>query len=97
MVAPLRHDDFAPHVGKPFHFEGWRGALHLAKIDLHPLATMPGTTRTPFTAIFHGPADEILAEGLYRATVEDGPSLEFHIMPIHTVTPGRQDYQAVFN
>jgi hypothetical protein len=60
-------------------------------------SAMPGASRAPFTLRFHGPVGDILPEGLYRTVIEDGPSLEIYIMPIHTVAPGRQDYQAVFN
>ncbi len=97
MREPLQHQDFAPHVGKQFAFEGQHPTLHLAAIDVAPHAAVAGSVRAPFTLIFHGPAGDILPEGLHRAAVEDGSILEFYIMPIHTVTAGRQEYQAVFN
>lgn len=97
MVELLRHEDFAPHVGKRFRFEGWHGTLDLAAAILHHTAAAPGTVRTPFTLLFHGPVGDILPEGLYRADIEDGPTFELYIMPIHTVAPGRQEYQAMFN
>lgn len=97
MAEQLRHEDFAPHVGKRFRFAGWHSALHLVAVNVHDHASAPGVARPPFTALFHGPVDDILPEGLYRVDIEDGPTLEFYIMPIHTVAPGRQEYQAVFN
>jgi hypothetical protein len=97
MAEQLRHEDFAPHLGKQFRFEGWDFALCLVTIDVHHRAAAPGETRTPFTLLFHGPAGDVLPEGLYQADIEGGPTLEFYIMPIHTVAPGRQEYQAVFN
>jgi hypothetical protein len=97
MVEQLRHEDFMPHVGKQMRFEGWQGTLRLAAIDLHPQAAAPGFAVTPFTLLFHGPVGDILPEGMYRADIEDGPSFEFYIMPIHTAVPGRQEYQVVFN
>jgi hypothetical protein len=97
MAGQLRNEDFAPHVGKRFRFQGWHSALRLAMIDVPHHAGMPGATRAPFTLIFHGAVDDILPEGLYRADVEDGPSFEIYVMPIHTTAPGRQEYQAVFN
>ena len=96
MDEMLCHQDFAPYVGRRFGFEGQQVALRLATIDPKDHA-VPGAARTPFILIFHGPAGDILPEGLYRANIEDGPVLEFYIMPIHTVSLGRQDYQAVFN
>ena len=97
MVEPLRDADFAPHVGKQFRFAGVPVTLRLASIDVRPGGAMPGAARAPFTLIFHGPVGEILPEGLHRAEIQDGPTLEFYLMPIHTVAAGRQEYQAVFN
>ena|SRR5579863_9206570 len=97
MVEQLRQEDFAPHVGKRFGFAGWHSALRLVSINLHEQPAVPGVARPPFTLLFHGPAGDVLPEGLYRADIEDGPTLEFYVIPIHTVAPGRQEYQAVFN
>lgn len=97
MGETLRDADFTPLVGRQFRFAGWRGALRLQSVDVQPRSAMPGSTRTPFTLIFHGPVGDILPEGLYHASIEDGPELELYVMPIHTVTSGRQEYQAVFN
>jgi hypothetical protein len=94
---PLRHQDFAQHVGKRFRFHGWDSALRLAAVNIHDQAAAPGIARTPFILLFHGPIGNILPEGLYQADIEDGPTLEFYIVPIHTVAPDRQEYQAVFN
>jgi hypothetical protein len=97
MVEPLRHEDFAPHVGKRFRFAGWHSALQLVAINMHDHPPAPGVVRPPFTLLFHGPVGDVLPEGLYRADIEDGPTLEFYVIPIHTVAPDRQEYQAVFN
>jgi hypothetical protein len=90
MVEALRHQDFVPYVNKQFRFAGWHGTLRLTRIDC---ANSP----RPFTLLFQGPADDILPEGLYAATVDDAQRFEFYIMPIHTPEADRQDYQAVFN
>jgi hypothetical protein len=97
MTEQLRHEDFTPHVDKPFRFAGWHGTLRLEKVELLPGSAMPGAATTPFNLIFHGPPGDVLPEGLYRADVEDGPGFEFYIMPIRTVVADRQDYQAMFN
>jgi hypothetical protein len=93
----LRHEDFAPHVGKQFRFQGWQSTLRLAAINIHDQAAAPAIARMPFILVFHGPVGDILPEGLYQADIEDGPTFEFYIAPIHTVAPDRQEYQAVFN
>jgi hypothetical protein len=91
----LSHHDFAPHVGRDFRFTGWHGVLRLAKVDVQP--PYPGDEREPFALIFHGPAGDILPEGLYEARPDGGAATAFYIMPIHTASRDRQDYQAVFN
>jgi hypothetical protein len=97
MVETLRHQDFAPYVGKRFTFPGQPVMLRLASVSLQEHAGAPDAPRTPFTLVFHGPVGEVLPEGLYQAEIENGPVLEFYIMPIHTAVRDRQDYQAVFN
>jgi hypothetical protein len=97
MTLVLRHEDFAPHVGKQFRFSGWHGSLRLARIELPSRPTPAAAARAPFTLIFEGARGDVLAQGMRTATAEDGSSFEFYIMPIHTPAPDRQDYQAVFN
>jgi hypothetical protein len=97
MTRILRHEDFAPHVNKPFRFSGWPGSLRLARIELPARPTPADAAVSPFMLVFEGARGDVLAEGMRTATAEDGSSFAFYIMPIHTPAPGRQDYQAVFN
>jgi hypothetical protein len=97
MDEALAHEHFAPYVGRRFSFEGHHVTLTLASVTANPQFAIPGSPKVPFTLIFHGPAGDILPEGYYRTTIEDGPVMAFHIMPIHTPAPGQQDYQAVFS
>jgi hypothetical protein len=98
MVEVLRLEHFAPHVNKSVRFRGWHGTLRIASVmSIQERPNAPGVTRPPFTVLFHGPRQDILPEGMYTADIEDGPSLEFYISPIHTPAPDRQEYQAVFN
>jgi hypothetical protein len=97
MDEPLTHEHFSAHVGKRFGFEGSHLMLLLRSAEPRPSFVAVGSKRVPFVLIFEGPAGDILPTGYYRATVEDGPAFELHIMPIHTYAPDRQDYQVVFN
>jgi hypothetical protein len=97
MTRILRHEDFAPHVDKPFRFAGWPGSLRLARIERPTGRAAADGERAPFTLIFQGVRGEVLAEGMQTATADDGSSFEFYIMPIHTPAADRQEYQAVFN
>ena len=98
MTRILHHEDFAPHVDKPFRFNGWPGSLRLVRIEPPAgRAAAAEGARAPFTLIFQGVRGEVLAEGMRTATLDDGSSFEFYIMPIHTPAADRQEYQAVFN
>ena len=97
MPMLSRQEDFAPFVDRLFRFPGWHGTLRLAEIEARPDSAMPGAVRTPFTLLFRGPKDDVLPEGLYLAEIEDGPTTELYVSPIHTPAPDHQGYQAVFN
>jgi hypothetical protein len=97
MIDMPTHDDFMPYLEGWFHFEGWHGTLRLTKVDVRSGQQRPGAPHPPFTLIFTGPRDDILREGTYVARAGDGPGFIFHIIPIHTPAPNRQDYQVVFN
>jgi len=97
MDQPLTHEFFAPYTGRTVSFQGSHVVLTLASVTAIPKFAMPGTTRVPFSMIFHGPVGDIMPEGHYLATIADGPEAEFYIQPIHTMARDRQDYEAVFN
>jgi hypothetical protein len=93
----MSHLDFTPLIGRQFDFVGQHLSLRLASVDTGRPYSMAGTLHTPFTLIFHGPAGDLLPEGMLRASVAGGALFDVYIMPIHTLAPGRQDYQVVFN
>jgi hypothetical protein len=97
MPELSQHQHFAPLVGKRFDFAGQHVVLHLTTIDVKRPHGGSDPGRTPFTLIFDGPAGDVLPEGLYQTHVEGGAVVELYIMPIHTLDPDRQAYQAVFN
>lgn len=97
MTTAPRHEEFAPHVGQLFRFDGWHGSLRLFAIESNRAPGVSGLPAEPFTLIFHGPRGDILGEGLHGTTTEDGTRFAFYIMPIHTPALDRQEYQAVFN
>ena len=97
MANELGCDDFKRHLDRSFTVAGGSHSLVLVSAD--PLESSPGPAdaRGPFMLIFRGPPGEVLPEGTHTLAAEDGTSFTFHIMPIHTPAPGRQDYQVVFN
>lgn len=97
MDEPLTHERFLPYVSQQFGLEGHHLMLLLRSVDPHPRFAAPRAQRVPFTLIFDGPVDDVLPAGDYRAAAPDGPVFELHIMPIHTHSRDRQEYQVVFN
>jgi hypothetical protein len=99
MADPLSPEHFLPHVGKTFRLQGGSHALTLASVDQRRLQEWETgiAQRAPFNLIFRGPPGNLLAEGLYKFDVEDGPSFELYVMPIQTHAGDRQDYQSAFN
>jgi hypothetical protein len=96
MREPLSAEDFLPHVNKAFAVRNGRHALILTSVD-EARPGRSGEFRDPFLLIFRGPPGDVLAEGLYVFEVENGPSFELYVMPIHTPARDRQDYQSSFN
>jgi hypothetical protein len=72
-------------------------SLVFAERERHDAFAEPGAERMPFTLTFHGPVGDLLPEGFYPAEAEGGAVLEFYVIPVHTPSGDRQDYQAVFN
>lgn len=95
MTKPLTKEDFVPHIGKAFHFEGSETALILDRIIDYP--PHPGQERAPFVAVFTGPPQPVVSDGIYDARVDTGETLCFAMQPMLTPTRERQDYQAIFN
>lgn len=89
--------DFAPHLGKVFRAEGHPFALKFVTLNDRPRPDWPADMRQPFILILRGESSPILAEGSYRFAIEDGPSFELYIMPVHTPSRDYQDYQIAFN
>jgi hypothetical protein len=94
VAENLRAEHFQPHEQKIFRVKGGRHALKLAHVEV---LAIKGGQRHAFNLIFTGPPGDVLREGLYVLQVENGPEFELYVMPIHTPSPGQQDYQALFN
>jgi hypothetical protein len=97
MSDILTVSDFAPHVGKTVTPAGQHRVLTLVSVDMTKGAHWPGMPREPFVLLLSGPPGDVLPEGLYDVAVDNGPTFSLHIIPIHTASRERQDYQVVFN
>jgi hypothetical protein len=96
MLEILTHVHFLPHVNKTFRVDGNPLPLKLAQLTVAAKKSFASQPRLPFLLIFHAPRAPILPEGLYAVGV-DNETFVMHINPVHTLSPERQEYQAVFN
>ena len=99
MAELLTADVFTLHVDKEFRAPEWPFPLVLQRVDTRRLEEWETELfrREPFNLIFRGPPREVIREGFYTVSVQDGPSFGLYIMPIQTLQRDRQNYQAVFN
>lgn len=94
VIAALTADRFSPHVGGLFQLGDTELSLTLVEVEvLGP----PVGGRAPFSLLFQGPKSPWAQESLWSIRGPDGTVHAIHIAPIHTPSPDRQDYQAVFN
>lgn len=91
-------ETFQPHVGKKAHFAGTEHTLTLDRVEIYPGPIPPGGKIQPFIVIFQGPQrNDYLRPGIYDCEIEDGPTLNLHVSPMQSETPGVFEYQAIFS
>ncbi len=103
MAETLTVDDFAAHLEEPFaidlgtDFPGLE-PLVLTLIKAEPIETSQdlGQRRPPFSLVFRGPGEPVLAQRLYALDNETLGRLEIFLVPIGPDDEGMR-YEAVFN
>ena len=96
-------DDFAAHLEEPFaidlgtDFPGLE-PLVLTLIKAEPIETSQdlGERRAPFSLVFRGPGEPVLAQRIYALDNETLGRLEIFLVPIGPDHEGTR-YEAVFN
>jgi hypothetical protein len=85
-------DAFGPHVGTAASLPDGR-PLTLVKVERGPA----GAPRPAFSLLLSGDPERIVPEGLHRLAFDGGATFDLYLIPIHTASRDRQDYQIVFN
>lgn len=90
--------DFNPHIGSAFliRFTDGEYTLRLAEVTEQPALGWPGSSRSPFSLVFSGPAQPILRQGTYLLQHDVLGDLTLFIVPIQPDSSGSR-YEAVFN
>ena len=108
-LETLTAEDFRAHRGTRFRLTGGPSrdgspasfAAELTEVD-ERAASAPGTSRTPFSVVFHGPLQPVFPQGNYRLEHEHFGGLELFVVPIgpNETPPGEKPtamrYEVVF-
>ncbi|MGN6258719.1 MAG: DUF6916 family protein [Solirubrobacterales bacterium] len=92
MPAELTLETFRPAVGEAFRVGGEGGArVELLLVEASPQDAGPHAPRPPFSLLFNGPAEPLLAQGTYR--FEHG---SLGVMEIFIVPLGQDEHGSVY-
>ena len=99
-LAALTHDDLALRLGERFRLtrtapETGALVLELLRVDASPTRDRVPRARSPFSAIFLGPADPVLPQQFYRLENAALGALDIFLVPIARDERGVR-YEAVF-
>jgi hypothetical protein len=92
-LETLTAGDFRGAQGTRFRLAGGPGsgmpaAVDVELIDVTEHAARPaGTFRTPFSLLFHGPAEPVMPQGTYRLEHEHLDALELFVVPVEAPGP----------
>jgi len=96
MTETISHENFSGHLNALFRVDVAETSLEFELVEVETHKSIDPSLREPFTLIFQGPKDPILAEGIYTLSNDGAGSFELYIIPI--VSHGdRQSYQVIFN
>jgi hypothetical protein len=95
-------ETFAARLGERFAISTDGGAVDVELVEATPHTTLSGRPldarggRQPFSLVFLGPADPVLAQGIYRFEHAKLEVFEIFVVPIERDGSGVR-YQAVFS
>src|ERR1700742_1790343 len=93
-LGELTLEHFSPHVDESFRVsatgeEPELPSLEIRLIETEALGDAPSPDqRAPFSLVFSGPAEAILAQGVYRLSNDGVGALEFFLVPIEPSPDG---------
>jgi len=92
-LETLTAEDFRGAQGTRFRLadgpgNGTPAAVDVELVDVTEHAARPaGTVRTPFSLLFHGPAEPVMPQGMYRLEHEHLDALELFVVPVEPAGP----------
>jgi Domain of unknown function (DUF6916) len=105
MLETLTLDTFSRCIGQDFHVTSDNGHAPLRLASAEDLRENPGadgdaTRRTPFSLLFHGPANPFLPQGTYPLRHDAIGDFQLFLVPLGPVPIGPEKglmrYEAIF-
>ena len=95
MLENLTKESFLPRLNQPFRLTAVEPPLELRLVEVEA-RWGKGPTREPFSLVFLGPPEPLLAQQIYRLEHEEMGALEVFLVPIGRDAAGTR-YEAAFN
>lgn len=95
MLEALKKDDFLPLLDTAFRVTSLDPPLELRLVEVEA-RWGKGATREPFSLVFLGPREPVLAQRIYRLEHGGLGTLEIFLVPIGRDGAGTR-YEAAFN
>ena len=96
MTENISHENFSGHLNALFRVEVAETSLELELVEVEVGKSIDASLREPFTLIFQGPKDSILAEGIHTMSNDSAGSFDLYTIPIISLGD-QQSYQVIFN
>ena len=96
MTENISHENFSGHLNELFRVEVAETSLELELVEVEVGQPIDASQREPFTLIFQGPKDSILAEGIHTVSNDSAGSFDLYTIPIISLGD-HQLYQVIFN
>lgn len=94
MLEGVTIDDFAGRVGERFRLDAGERALELVLEECARLGE-PALERVPFSLLFRGPREPVLAQRIYPLVHDELGRFELFLVPVAQDDDGTR-YEAVF-
>ncbi len=96
MTENISHENFSGHLNALFRVVVAETSLELELVEVEVGKSIDASQREPFTLIFQGPKDSILAEGIHTVSNDSAGSFDLYTIPIISLGD-QQLYQVIFN
>jgi hypothetical protein len=96
-IEELTKDAFSEHLNTTFVGKIGEETLDLELVEVSPVRKYEGQARDPFSLLFRGPSDRVLAQGTYALDHGKMGELALFLVPVGPGKDGDMRYESIFN